>query len=145
MAEGSLISLVVAKPLPRVPPVVGVARAGAVSRLRGAGFRVIVSVETRTSGPDNVVLSQTPSGGTPIRPHATVRVVVSNVVAGVSGSTSGGGSCTPGYRPCLAPAYDYDCAGGSGDGPKYAYGPIYVTGSDPYDLDYDGDGVACET
>ena len=49
-----------------------------------------------------------------------------------------------GYSPCLKPAVDYDCAGGSGDGPRYAEGPIKVTGPDPYDLDSDGDGVACE-
>lgn len=63
---------------------------------------------------------------------------------GGSAGSGGGGSCTPGYRPCLPPMSDYDCAGGSGNGPGYAHGPIYVTGSDPYDLDSDGDGVACE-
>lgn len=52
--------------------------------------------------------------------------------------------CTSGYSPCLPPASDYDCAGGSEDGPEYADGPIYVTGSDPYGLDSDSDGVACE-
>jgi hypothetical protein len=52
-------------------------------------------------------------------------------------------NCTPGYSPCLAPASDYDCRGGSGNGPKYT-GPVRVTGSDPYDLDRDGDGKACE-
>lgn len=54
-------------------------------------------------------------------------------------------NCTRGYSPCLPPASDYDCAGGSGNGPRYAHGPIRVSGSDPYDLDRDGDGVACET
>jgi hypothetical protein len=62
-------------------------------------------------------------------------------------SRSAGGNasrnCTPGYSPCLAPASDYDCRGGSGNGPKYT-GPVRVTGSDPYDLDRDGDGKACE-
>jgi hypothetical protein len=51
--------------------------------------------------------------------------------------------CTPGYRPCLHPASDYDCLGGSGDGPKYT-GRVRVTGSDPYGLDSDNDGVGCE-
>lgn len=53
--------------------------------------------------------------------------------------------CTPGYDPCLPPAEDYDCAGGSGNGPKYT-GRVYVDHSygDPYDLDRDGDGVGCE-
>jgi hypothetical protein len=50
-----------------------------------------------------------------------------------------------GYSPCLPPGGDVDCAGGSGDGPRYVQGPVYVTGSDPYDLDRDGDGVACES
>ena len=35
-------------------------------------------------------------------------------------------------------------AGGSGNGPKYVTGPVRVTGSDVYDLDRDGDGVACD-
>ena len=52
-------------------------------------------------------------------------------------------NCTPGYSPCLAPASDYDCRGGSGNGPKYT-GPVRVTGSDPYRLDRDGDGKGCE-
>jgi hypothetical protein len=52
-------------------------------------------------------------------------------------------NCTPGYSPCLPPASDYDCRGGTGNGPKYS-GPVRVTGSDPYDLDRDGDGRACE-
>jgi hypothetical protein len=63
---------------------------------------------------------------------------------GGGGGNGGGKNCTPGYSPCLPPMSDYDCANGSGNGPGYAYGPIYVSGSDPYDLDQDGDGVACE-
>jgi hypothetical protein len=48
-------------------------------------------------------------------------------------------------RPtCLDPAAsDYDCSGGSGDGPKYT-GRVKVVGSDPFGLDADGDGVGCE-
>jgi hypothetical protein len=53
-------------------------------------------------------------------------------------------SCTPGYKPCIPPGSDVDCAGGSGNGPRYVQGPVYVTGSDPYDLDRDGDGIGCE-
>jgi endonuclease YncB( thermonuclease family) len=49
-----------------------------------------------------------------------------------------------GYSPCIQPGPDVDCAGGSGNGPRYVQGPVTVTGSDPYDLDRDGDGVACE-
>jgi hypothetical protein len=53
-------------------------------------------------------------------------------------------NCTPGYSPCVPIASDVDCAGGSGNGPAYVEGPIYVTGDDPYDLDRDGNGIACE-
>lgn len=51
--------------------------------------------------------------------------------------------CTPGYDPCIPPGSDVDCAGGSGNGPRYVEGPVYVTGSDPYGLDGNHDGVAC--
>jgi endonuclease YncB( thermonuclease family) len=50
-----------------------------------------------------------------------------------------------GYDPCLPPGPDVDCAGGSGNGPRYVNGPVYVGGDDPYGLDGDGDGVACES
>lgn len=49
-----------------------------------------------------------------------------------------------GYSPCLPPGPDVDCAGGSGNGPRYVNGPVRVYGSDPYGLDNDGDGVGCE-
>jgi hypothetical protein len=51
--------------------------------------------------------------------------------------------CTPGYSPCLPPATDYDCEGGTGDGPEYT-SQVQVTGSDPYGLDADGNGVGCD-
>jgi hypothetical protein len=53
-------------------------------------------------------------------------------------------ACTPGYSPCIPPGPDVDCAGGSGNGPRYVQGPISVTGSDPYGLDSDHDGIGCE-
>jgi hypothetical protein len=41
---------------------------------------------------------------------------------------------------------DYDCYGGTGNGPYYTQPGVtyHVTGSDPYDLDSDGDGLGCE-
>jgi len=53
-------------------------------------------------------------------------------------------NCHPGYSGCLKMnAGDYDCAGGSGNGPNYT-GPVRVYGSDPFDLDRDNDGWGCE-
>lgn len=55
-------------------------------------------------------------------------------------------NCDSNYRGrCLRPnVSDYDCAGGSGNGPYYVRGPFTVVGSDHYRLDSDHDGIACE-
>lgn len=55
------------------------------------------------------------------------------------------GGCDPNYADACVPiASDVDCAGGSGDGPAYVQGPVRIVGSDIYDLDRDGDGIACD-
>jgi hypothetical protein len=53
--------------------------------------------------------------------------------------------CHPSYTgACLDPkASDYDCLGGSGNGPKYT-GRVRVVGPDVFRLDADGDGWGCE-
>jgi hypothetical protein len=58
---------------------------------------------------------------------------------------SSSGNCDPNYAGAgLDPnSADYDCEGGTGDGPDYT-GPVEIVGDDPYDLDRDGDGFACE-
>jgi hypothetical protein len=54
-------------------------------------------------------------------------------------------SCDPNYGgACLDPsASDYDCEGGSGNGPYYT-GTVTVVGEDHYGLDADADGTGCE-
>lgn len=53
--------------------------------------------------------------------------------------------CDPNYDgACVPIASDVDCAGGSGNGPAYVSGPVYVVGADIYQLDRDGDGIACD-
>lgn len=53
--------------------------------------------------------------------------------------------CHPSYKlKCLKPnAYDYDCVGGSGNGPLYT-GLVKVVGPDVFRLDADHDGWGCE-
>ncbi len=52
--------------------------------------------------------------------------------------------CNPNYSGCLKiNAGDYDCAGGSGNGPNYT-GKVQVLRYDEFDLDRDGDGWGCE-
>jgi hypothetical protein len=74
---------------------------------------------------------------------AAYRRYVGSPPAASGGGTSGGGAsgpgCEPGYSPCLPVAGDLDCS----DIPA-AKKPVRVSGSDPYRLDGDGDGLACE-
>jgi len=65
---GSRVSLVVAAPLSRVPAVVGQSEASAIRDLKNAAFRVMKTTQTRSTGQDGVVLSQSPSGGTRGKP-----------------------------------------------------------------------------
>ncbi len=54
-------------------------------------------------------------------------------------------SCDKNYAwACVPVASDVDCAGGSGNGPKYVRGPVKVVGRDPYRLDRDNNGYGCE-
>ncbi len=53
--------------------------------------------------------------------------------------------CDPHYAGhCVPIDSDVDCAGGKGNGPSFVPGPFRYEGSDPYGLDRDGDGIACE-
>lgn len=65
--------------------------------------------------------------------------------SGPASAHNKGRHCTRGYRECLHPASDYDCRGGSGNGPRYT-GLVHLTrgSSDPYGLDSDNDGLGCE-
>ncbi|NHA68207.1 PASTA domain-containing protein [Phycicoccus sp. CMS6Z-2] len=140
---GTRLTLVVGVPFPEIPAVLTVSRSAAAQRLSAAGFRVRTRTRVVESGTTGRVLSQSPAAGERRRPGSAVTLTVAKVVI-PEPPPPPPSNCTDGYSPCLAPASDYDCAGGSGNGPEYATGPIRVTGSDPYDLDADGDGIACE-
>ncbi|MEI3843146.1 MULTISPECIES: G5 domain-containing protein [Microbacterium] len=56
-----------------------------------------------------------------------------------------GPECHPSYAGVCVPIdSDVDCQGGGGNGPSYVAGPLSVVGPDEYDLDRDGDGIACD-
>ena len=131
------------------------------ARARLSGRRAVVSVRLRARDRDACsgrVVSQRFRGHWTLAPRQDSWVMVRVRMR----KTSGGrvrlskSECPPpapkpspptdcqGYSPCLPPGSDVDCAGGSGDGPRYVNGPVYVNGSDPYGLDSDGDGVGCE-
>ncbi len=53
--------------------------------------------------------------------------------------------CHASYEGAYVPmAHDVDCADGSGNGPTYVQGPVYVVGPGVYNLDRDGNSVGCE-
>ena len=141
---GATVALVIAKPFPRVPDTVGEGRRAAGRELRLAGFDVLRTRQQSDSASPGTVIEQSPTGGTGARPGATVTITIAKKPPPPPPPTVQEDNCTSGYSPCLPPASDYDFAGGSGDGPAYADGPIAVTGSDPYGLDDDSDGVGCE-
>jgi hypothetical protein len=121
-----------------VPDVEGQRLAEARRDLREAGLGVTVSKRPsdETLG---TVLSQRPISGIDVRSGRTIRLVVAKP------RPEPAANCHPSYTgACLDPnASDYDCAGGSGDGPKYT-GTVTVVGPDVFGLDGDSDGIGCE-
>lgn len=101
-----------------------------------AGVRTLTYEVTLTDGKET---------GRTLVSNVVTKQPVTKVVAVGTKVSSGGGNCDPNYRPCVPIASDVDCAGGSGNGPAYVDGPVYVIGDDIYDLDRDGDGVGCDT
>jgi len=117
----------------RLPDLTSKNLLAATKRLEERGFKVQFKQRfdpLAVSYARGIVIDQRPGPGD-VRPGRTVTLFVQPL-------------CTPGYSPCLAPALDYDCYGGTGDGPKYT-GFHTVTGFDPYGLDgNDNDGRGCE-
>jgi hypothetical protein len=76
-----------------------------------------------------------------------IAVVLALTIACCGDSTGAAAKsgCDPNYEgACLdANASDYDCEGGSGNGPLYT-GTVRVVGDDPFGLDRDGNGYGCE-
>jgi resuscitation-promoting factor RpfB len=139
---GTNVVITIAQSYPTVPYVAGLPTATAISKLKAAGYAVALTKQ-ESSQRIGTVISSNPSAGSDRLPGQKVVITVAKAPPAPSAEPSSG-SCTPGYSPCLLPASDYDCAGGSGDGPQYVYGTVRVTGSDPYGLDSDNDGYGCE-
>jgi hypothetical protein len=80
---------------------------------------------------------------------AIVSLTLASAVVAAPASPAGAAKrpkkCHPSYGgACLDPnTSDYDCLGGSGNGPKYT-GRVRVVGPDVFRLDADHDGWGCE-
>ena len=119
---------------------VGIAQVRAAARERRRQAALASDQRTCTSGEKNTVRagSGVPAGCAAFAADLATRRAAEEAEQAAS-------QCDPNYAgACLDPnSADYDCEGGSGDGPDYT-GTVRVVGDDPYDLDRDGDGIACD-
>ncbi|WP_261570927.1 hypothetical protein [Frankia gtarii] len=125
-----------------------------------AGSRAVTATRRPAAAP-SAVRTVVPAAAVPPAP-APARTTAAVVVAPVPVRTSVppaapapvrttapavSGRCDPSYPDvCLRTGIgDYDCAGGSGNGPNYVQGPVRVLRPDPFGLDADGDGTGCQS
>ena len=141
--EGTSIQLVIARPFPHVPGLAGQKAKSAKQELRGAGFTVVVQLQESSTAAGTVLYS-IPAAGSQVNPGTSITLVVAKAPPPPAPAPTP--NCHSSYTgACLDPsASDYDCAGGSGDGPKYT-GFVNVVGYDEYGLDADNDGLGCES
>jgi hypothetical protein len=139
--------------LPEVPDLLGKKLAVAKANLEGEGFDVRVVRKVTSAHPAGQVYAERPAPGTEVDEGSTITLIVAKAPPPPSPSpsptkttSSSSSNCDPNYSgACLDPnASDYDCAGGSGNGPLYVSGTVTVVGDDHYGLDADGDGLGCE-
>ena len=136
----------------KVPKLVGMRLTSAKAALASRGLRASVRYRSTSSHPAGTVISQSRRTGVGVHPDSRITMVVAKAppppptTAPPPPTTRPARNCDPSYPDvCLDPdAVDYDCAGGSGNGPEYVDGPIRVLPPDPFDLDREGDGWGCE-
>jgi PASTA domain len=136
----------------KVPKLVGMRLATARQALADRGLQATVRYGSTARYPAGTVISQSRQPGAGVLPDSRVTLVVAKApppppsTAPPPPTTTPARNCDPSYPDaCLDPgAADYDCAGGSGNGPQYVRGPIRVRPPDPFGLDRDGDGWGCE-
>jgi hypothetical protein len=137
-------------PTVKVPNLVGMNLARAKAILADQGLRATIRYRSTARYPAGTVISQSRRTGASVGPDSRITVVIAKAPppppTTAPPPTSAPRNCDPSYPDvCLNPnAEDYDCAGGSGNGPLYVEGPISVRPPDPFGLDADDDGVGCE-
>lgn len=119
------------------------------------GLRWTIKYRSTSRFAPGTVISQASKAGTDVRPGASIALVVAKApppppptTVPPPPTTATPRNCDPAYPDvCLHQGIgDYDCAGGSGNGPNYVEGPLQVLPPDPFDLDgNDNDGIGCES
>jgi beta-lactam-binding protein with PASTA domain len=137
-----------------VPRVVGLRLARAKARLADQGLTAKVTYRPTSRSPAGTVISQSRRAGADALPDTAISLVVAKAplppptAPPAPPPTAPPRDCHPSYPDvCLRPdAPDYDCEGGSGNGPYYVSGPLRVLPPDPFELDgNDNDGWGCES
>ncbi len=107
-----------------------------------AGLAIAVEYPPDTAMADLLAAAELEAKTLQVGGWATTTTTTITTIA----TTQPAADCHPSYQGACVPnnVSDVDCAGGSGNGPYYVKGPVYVVGPDVYDLDRDGDGVGCE-
>ena len=136
-----------------VPRLVGMRLARAKASLADQGLTVKVTYKATARYPAGTVISQSRTAGAGVLSDTTITLVVAKApppppptAPPAPPPTAPARNCHPSYEgDCLKVGIgDYDCAGGSGNGPNYVPGTVRVVGPDEFDLDRDGDGLGCE-
>lgn len=135
-----------------VPKLVGAKLAKAKSTLIDRGLHWSTKYKTTVRYSSGTVISQSPKAEASVAPGSKVTLLIAKAppppptTSPPSPPTTAPRNCDPSYPDvCLHQGIgDYDCAGGSGNGPNYVEGPITVRPPDPFDLDGNGDGIGCE-
>jgi hypothetical protein len=128
-----------------VPKLVGMKLATAKDTLSDRGLKATIKYKSTAQAPAGTVISQSRRAGAGVLPDTAITLVIAKAPPPPP-PTAPPRNCDPSYPDaCLDPdVEDYDCAGGSCNGPEYVEGPIRVLPPDPFDLDRDGDGWGCE-
>lgn len=120
----------------------GIVGAGAMLALGISASEPVSSVNSVT--PPSVAVPINTEAKSVTKPSTAPVPVAKPAPRPVAAETKPASNCHPGYSGCLKMnAGDYDCKGGSGNGPNYT-GKVEVYGSDPFGLDRDNDGWGCE-
>ncbi len=133
-----------------LPNLVGGTVGQARTALSQRGLRWTIRYQATGQFRAGTVISQSGRDGSAVLPGTTIGLVVANAPPPLPpkvAPSKPASDCDPAYPDvCLHDGIgDYDCAGGSGNGPNYVHGPIRVRPPDPFDLDRDGDGIGCQS
>ncbi len=108
-------------------------------------FRQDVAAELRGRGMTEAECQNKINTENTVLAVSAIAIGAVGVAAACSNRNCGGGggySAPRSYN--VYSATDYDCYGGSGNGPYYVQGPFSIGSYDPHGLDADNDGIACE-